>query len=630
MASISKRRVRNYLVGDLDCIFNERLVHLNFLNPTQVAEEYEKLTEKKLEADLALLGEDLFDIVEGEFSQDFLVNRLKQNIGFYRMRDGIVISPPNSSIPQLGKMSAQDHILKQEESSIDHEERDDWPDPIVKAIPMHYVESWHHKNASNTHEVCKDNVSKVSASAIPLPLPDWEEKIKKSENERHLAGAGFAEVVIPWVLEEQTSNVIPLPPPFPHKLNASSAASEDSFDCAGKSTKGPLSSSSTQKFRLFKQKPNIYPKIQPLVDVELSQSSEPKAAAYRFPGSADAEQVMITKSELISVREVMPCGISVSNAPTMSLQTSYPKCWYDEFGLDDFDLDEEDSQPTINTARAILPKPVEKASRLDDWKGVKETLDDGCQVQFYWLNGHVIQNYEKTFVQRSCQCTEMLDSLEFSSIPSHWLSSASNAGSVFNCLFKLNDCYPGGCTAKQLAEFEKSLSVSMAHFGLKGSLPCFASLYDCGLLLLTGGLYFVAAGVLTKFIFLRKNFCSNIYRLLRNNDGMVTMQSLEHVKNMFPPNISMEAKDVISLCNRYPLLFSLISSKEDNYHVKHAAIKLNQKIPDWLVVWTVSLIAFPVPSVIARTVAFRAKECMDNGKSAMMISPEIFLFDHHF
>ncbi|KAI1710185.1 hypothetical protein DdX_10861 [Ditylenchus destructor] len=162
---------------------------------------------------------------------------------------------------------------------------------------------------------------------------------------------------------------------------------------------------------------------------------------------------------------------------------------------------------------------------------------------------------------------------------------------VVESLRLLHRRYPNGCNAIQLCDFEEDLRKGTFddELGKVRNIPAFSSLLDIGsqsfqMLVYVDGKYQVSADVLdVSFIRLRKNFCSNLYRLLHRLGGRARMCEIENsFASLTPRGIKIGVENVIELCNRYPLLFNLTSQDRLNCEVKSAVVELNKSFPDWL------------------------------------------------
>ncbi|KAI1700130.1 hypothetical protein Ddc_18224 [Ditylenchus destructor] len=232
--------------------------------------------------------------------------------------------------------------------------------------------------------------------------------------------------------------------------------------------------------------------------------------------------------------------------------------------------------------------------------GKQEKQNDTCslsstnredKMQFYRLASGHIMNYERAFEQRRNIVTKTVNQLKNIFRHSTW-SNIENMCEVIETLRLLHRRYPHGCNAIQLCDFEEDLRKGKFHkeLGKVRNIPAFSSLMDIGnqsfqMLVYVDGRYQVSADVLdVSFIRLRKNLCSNLYRLLQRLGGRAKMCEIENsLMNLVPRGINIGVENVIELCNRYPLLFNFIAQNRNNYEVKSAVVELNKSIPDWIV-----------------------------------------------
>uniref|UniRef100_A0A915CRM9 Uncharacterized protein n=1 Tax=Ditylenchus dipsaci TaxID=166011 RepID=A0A915CRM9_9BILA len=114
-------------------------------------------------------------------------------------------------------------------------------------------------------------------------------------------------------------------------------------------------------------------------------------------------------------------------------------------------------------------------------------------------------------------------------------------------LSRLHQLYPQGCTSLQLYKFDEALRLSSVE-----SEECSSG----------------------------QNFLSMAY-LIENEMLQVCQGHLPELKELVPSGCKLGAQDLLRLCNRYPLLFTLKASQKDKFSLNSSIIGLNTSLPDW-------------------------------------------------
>uniref|UniRef100_A0A915E782 Uncharacterized protein n=1 Tax=Ditylenchus dipsaci TaxID=166011 RepID=A0A915E782_9BILA len=240
----------------------------------------------------------------------------------------------------------------------------------------------------------------------------------------------------------------------------------------------------------------------------------------------------------------------------------------------DFECDPEPAAPVLY--RSVHSSPN---SNVPEIKVV-------CKPICYSLRGDLIQNYEaaseyRRKLVRNC----LLESVETN--VQDWAYTFPNISTVIRILMKLRDQYPNGCTPLQVSLFEKCVRKQFQGMKLSDMLPPFAMLLEEGLLLVSNGAIKVAPEIgYPNFICLRKNFVSNLYRLLLLKNGFAKVDDLiPFLKQLAPKNFLIKKENILNICNRLPLVFLLEAYKGlDGYRYEHAVVRLNPDIPDWRII----------------------------------------------
>lgn len=146
----------------------------------------------------------------------------------------------------------------------------------------------------------------------------------------------------------------------------------------------------------------------------------------------------------------------------------------------------------------------------------------------YVLVNNRIINYQKASELRKNLIQKAATKLYSSLVLVEWSKTIVNLAGVINHLKTLHTLYPDGCTADELTRFEEELKAKNNHFAQMSSLPSIICLLDNQMLYAgTKGKFFVNDEIVkVKLQYLKKNFCSNFYRLLNAKGGSAKVLDL--------------------------------------------------------------------------------------------------------
>ncbi|KAI1711585.1 hypothetical protein DdX_10047 [Ditylenchus destructor] len=189
-----------------------------------------------------------------------------------------------------------------------------------------------------------------------------------------------------------------------------------------------------------------------------------------------------------------------------------------------------------------------------------------------------------------------MENWENESIPLPWLN-ITNLGDVLAILRRLHKLYPEGCTAEELYQFDNTLRTfneGNGHFSQISSLPSMALVIENGMLVVEAHeldqqvvhrFHVCPQALNIEIVQMRKNLCSNLYRVLRNNNGTLRVKDvMEYWNQLVLVPFGKSAETILKVCNRYPLVFQLKSNRTDEYCFETSSLCITEGLSDWRVV----------------------------------------------
>jgi len=211
-----------------------------------------------------------------------------------------------------------------------------------------------------------------------------------------------------------------------------------------------------------------------------------------------------------------------------------------------------------------------------------------CRVNFiyYVLKDGTVDNYTITSERRKLWVKNFVSDVSRSSKFSGSLHYPGNLAMMVLMLQEFEKTYPRGGTAKDYSTFERLLK---RRWEFSREAPSIVNLIEYGLFSFSQDHVFVNPDVLKcKMIFIEKNYCSNLYRFLKNchRDKVDIKILMEHMAKKSPGCQKLSPENVLYALNSYPMVFDLEMSSASNCFLS-AAIRLRDEVCrdlEWLIV----------------------------------------------
>ncbi|KAI1709412.1 hypothetical protein Ddc_13890 [Ditylenchus destructor] len=256
------------------------------------------------------------------------------------------------------------------------------------------------------------------------------------------------------------------------------------------------------------------------------------------------------------------------------------KPYYDPDFEEDYDDYAAQNGPVVNGYAANDNADDVRASSPQSFKKEESPVIQSKRVTelHYKLDDGYIEIYDSIYRHK-----KQMEKWGNESIPTSWLS-ITHLGDVLAILRRLNKLYPDGCTAMELYEFDNTLRTS--NDSAISSLPSMACVIENGMLEVENQRFHVCAQALnTGIIQLRKNLCSNLYRILRNHNNTLRVKNvIESWNELVCMSFAKPAETIIKVCNRYPLVFQLKSNRAEQYCFETSSLYITEGLSDWRVV----------------------------------------------
>ncbi|KAL3124112.1 hypothetical protein niasHT_004701 [Heterodera trifolii] len=211
----------------------------------------------------------------------------------------------------------------------------------------------------------------------------------------------------------------------------------------------------------------------------------------------------------------------------------------------------------------------------------------------YVLVDQMVLNYERVYEQKEKMASETLTMVDRQSSPERSIYQRfANLGAVLYILQRLHRLHPDGFTVAQYVQFEnrqKRARPTSEGFFFNNTLPSVASLLESDDDLLRVDIkeekFYVSEEVTQTHLFcLSKNLCSNLFRLLRrcsSNNAIRVQHLLEISSQLVPIGAPVpNSNALVDLCNRFPTIFKLRCSPQDNYRFDNSVVMLNEQLLD--------------------------------------------------
>jgi len=244
----------------------------------------------------------------------------------------------------------------------------------------------------------------------------------------------------------------------------------------------------------------------------------------------------------------------------------------------DISVDEEEFEPEFN----IDGSRIENTDFTSDTIGQNKS-DSNENIQPFTLSNGSVRDYPRIKELRSSRINRFLKLLQSQQVPDFELPTRYQKFSdILYAIQQLNSIYPDGCTPREFVEFENNLKIKKnCNINVNNHTPPLASMLEIGMLhvSINNRICVDSRYLNIQMLTLPKNLCSNFYRFLKSQPkhSIKVVDAVPHLSKMIPDRINYRPniECLLSLCNRYPLVFDLESTEQEKYFFESSTIKLN-------------------------------------------------------
>ncbi|KAI1725971.1 hypothetical protein DdX_02663 [Ditylenchus destructor] len=347
---------------------------------------------------------------------------------------------------------------------------------------------------------------------------------------------------------------------------------------------------------------------------QVSHAKEEVLSAFRSQNAQDSLRPCYSKNlnDLTSVSVDSGVGISFGrfDCPTLESESNYADIGHNqeqssselhnsfyefEFEFDEeFNADGKQSCAFKNSQKVTME--AEKNSTLSIAIDVPYVpIPVPCnihlgneQIPHYYLHHRFVENYEEASAYRNALVKNINSTImDVDWIVSEWAAQFPNINTIVEVLCAMKEEFPKGCTTEELCTFDQEIRARQRNERLNQFPWSFEYLFESCMIFMENDRLKVSKEIsFPNFIFLRKNFVSNFYRLLHSMGGSAKIKDLiPSLKFTIPKNSSCSPVDILHICNRYPLLFTLETHSDiDGRLFEQAQVHLNELIPEWRII----------------------------------------------